>query len=173
MGQRSQVTTPLIREGTPIGVLVVQRQQQRAFTEREIALLEAFADQAVIAIENARLFQELEQRNAELRESNRQVGEALKQQTATADVLRVIASSPTNLQTILDTIAESVTLLCDGGITNMHRIDDQAHLYLAAVFASDSALAARPWSTNDRRPITETDCLTGGRCPAPSDGACR
>ena len=76
MRQRSQVSTPLVREGRPIGVLVVQRQQQRAFTEREIALLEAFADQAVIAIENARLFQELEQRTAELTE-------ALEQQTAT------------------------------------------------------------------------------------------
>ena len=67
------------------------------FTEQQIALLETFADQAVIAIENARLFEELEQRNAELQESNRQVTEALEQQTATAEVLRVIASSPTDL----------------------------------------------------------------------------
>jgi len=66
------------------------------FTEREISLLETFADQAVIAIENARLFQELEQRNSDLQESNRQVTEALEQQTATAEVLRIIASSPSD-----------------------------------------------------------------------------
>ena len=72
------------------------------FTEQQIALLETFADQAVIAIENARLFEELEQRNAELQESNRQVTEALEQQTATAEVLRVIASSPTQLERVLD-----------------------------------------------------------------------
>ena len=93
-GLRLQVVTPLLREGarsapSAIGPSI------GPFTDQQIALLETFADQAVIAIENARLFEELEQRNAELQESNRQVTEALEQQTATAEVLRVIASSPT------------------------------------------------------------------------------
>ena len=100
-GHRSNVAVPLLRQGTPIGVLSLTAIEPRAFTEERIALLESFADQAVIAIENARLFQELEQRNAELQESNRQVTEALEQQTATAEVLRVIASSPTDLQPVL------------------------------------------------------------------------
>ena len=96
-----------MREGVAIGVLAVHRASRRGpFTEREIALLETFADQAVIAIENARLFEELERRNA-TQESNRQVTEALEQQTATAEVLRVIASSPTDLQAVLEAIVET------------------------------------------------------------------
>src|SRR5436190_9590336 len=92
------------------------------FTDQEIKLLETFADQAVIAIENARLFEELEQRNAELQESNRQVTEALDQQTATAEVLRVIASSPTDLRSVLDAIAESTATLCEAAHVSIFRL---------------------------------------------------
>ena len=74
--------------------------------------METFADQAVIAIENARLFQELEQSNAELQESNRQVTEALEQQTALSDVLRVIASSPTDLARVLGIVTQSAARYC-------------------------------------------------------------
>jgi len=107
VSRRSQLAVPLLRGGESIGVLLMGRAELRPFTEREIALLETFADQAVIAIENARLFEELEQRNAQLQDSNRQVTEALEQQTATSEILRVIASSPTDAQPVLDAVVQS------------------------------------------------------------------
>jgi signal transduction histidine kinase len=106
MGNRSQVSVPLLRRGEPIGVLAAHRQEVRAFSASEIKLLETFADQAVIAIENARLFEELERRNREL-------NEALEHQTATAEVLRVIASTPTELDAVLQAIIDVASRLCD------------------------------------------------------------
>ena len=103
-GVRSVLAVPLLKETTLIGALVIHRREVRPFTEAQIKLLETFADQALIAIENVRLFQELQQRNRDLTE-------ALEQQTATSEVLRVIASSPTDLQPVLDAlIANAVRL---------------------------------------------------------------
>ena len=132
LGHRSQVSTPLLREDDVVGILVVQRRVQRAYSEREIALLEAFADQAVIAIENARLFQELEQRNAELQASNRQVTEALEHQTATAEVLQVIASSPTDVEAVLNAVAEATVRVCGAEDAHLRLLEGSSLRLVAA-----------------------------------------
>jgi signal transduction histidine kinase len=105
-GWRRMLGVPLIREGRTIGAFVVTWPTPGKTPERYVALLSTFADQAVIAIENARMFNELQARNAE-------VSEALEQQTATSEILRVIASSPADLKPVLDVVAENAARLCD------------------------------------------------------------
>ena len=104
---------PLQREGTTIGVLLLQRSIVQAFTDNEIALAETFADQAVIAIENVRLFEAEQQRTRELSES-------LEQQTATAEVLRVISSSPGDLEPVFQTMLENATRICEAKFGTMY-----------------------------------------------------
>ena len=118
-GYRSMVFTPLMSNGTPIGMISVTRKERGSFTAHYVQLLQTFADQAVIAIENVRLFDQVQARTEDLRKS-------LQQQTATADVLKVISRSVFDLQTVLDTLVESAYKLCGASLGLLYLRGDEA-----------------------------------------------
>jgi signal transduction histidine kinase len=116
VGFRSILAVPMLRDGLARGVISVARAEPGSFSDNQMALLKTFAEQAVIAIENVRLFTELQTRNSELTI-------ALDRQTATADVLRIIAQSPTKLQPVLDAIATSAVRLCAASDAVIERLE--------------------------------------------------
>src|SRR5216683_3435483 len=117
-GFRSVLSMPMLRGGDPVGVIVVSRAQPGPFSTAEVELLHTFADQAVIAIENVRLFTELEARNRDLTE-------ALDQQTATSEILHVISRSQTDVQPVFDTIVRSAVRLCNGLFCSLLQFDGE------------------------------------------------
>ena len=123
-GQRTTLATPLLREGAAIGVILMRRLEVRPFSDKQIRLLETFADQAVIAIENVRLFTELQEKNEALTHAHAQVTEALDQQTATAEILRVISQSPSDVGPVFTAIAESAARLCDADDASIVRLNE-------------------------------------------------
>jgi hypothetical protein len=124
-GVRTILGVPLLREGVAIGVLVLTRPVVEPFMEKQIELVTTFADQAVIAIENVRLFDEVQARTRELSES-------LEQQTATSEVLSVISSSPGELQPVINKLLENATRICNAkfGTMVLHEEDAFRHVAL-------------------------------------------
>src|SRR5437870_12079029 len=118
LGFRTILSVPLMREGVALGAIILRRTEVQLFSERQVALLQTFADQAVIAIENVRLF-------TELQASNRELTTALDKQTATSDILRVISRSQTNVQPVSDAlVASAVRLLrANTGVATRHAGD--------------------------------------------------
>src|SRR5262249_15996778 len=130
-GRRSTVVVPMLRDGEPVGTINVSRREPRPFSDNQINLLKTFPDQAAIPINNVRLFTELQEKNQALTAAHSQVTEALERQTATSEILRVISGSPTNLQPVLDAVAERVARLCSADDVKIHLVDGDT-LRLAA-----------------------------------------
>ena len=149
-GHRSILATPLLREGTPIGAITIRRMEVRPFSDNQIKLLETFADQAVIAIENVRLFKELEARNRDL--------------TATSEILRVISTSPTSVQPVFDAIVKNAVRLCEARFGAVFRLDSGL-VHLAAHHNLSETMLARWQSTYPMAPnsghVSGRTILTG------------
>jgi GAF domain-containing protein len=125
-----------MRDGVAIGAIVLRRSEARLFSERQIALLKTFADQAVIAIENVRLFEAEQQRTGEL-------GESLEQQTATSEVLRVISSSPSELTPVFESMLANATRLCDANFAALNLHDNGSFPLVAAHNAPEAYVEYR------------------------------
>jgi GAF domain-containing protein/anti-sigma regulatory factor (Ser/Thr protein kinase) len=136
-GYRATMVAPMMREDKMIGTIAINRAAPGFYTEKEVALARTFADQAVIAIENVRLFKELQARNAE-------VTEALEQQTATSEILRVISSTPADVMPVLDAVAHRAAQLCDAPDARILLVEGENLRYVTGFGALEGALPLTP-----------------------------
>jgi len=139
-GIRTFVVVPMFKDNEPVGNIAIYRQEVRPFTDKQIELVKNFAAQAVIAIENARLLNELRQRTNDLTERTADLTEALEQQTATSEVLRVISSSPGDLGPVFGSMLENAVRICDATFGNIYRWDGEA-LHIVATHNTPPAFA--------------------------------
>jgi hypothetical protein len=175
-GSRTQVLVPLLKDGRLVGAMVVFRKEVRPFTDKQIDLLKNFAAQAVIAIENARLLNELRQRTTDLTERTADLTEALDQQTATSEVLEVISRSPGGLDPVFQAMLEKAVRICDAKFGSILRWDNEAAHLVATHNAPPAFAEERRRSQNPADPKTSfgrmvAHAVSGGRhatAPDPS-----
>src|SRR5262249_15924226 len=156
-GHRTTLAVPLLREGAPLGAMALRRAKVEPFTHKQIELVTTFADQAVIAIENARLFEEVQARTRELAES-------LEQQTSTSNVLSVISRSPGDLEPVFAVVLQNAVRICDAkfGTLSLYDGDAYQNVTLHNVPAGLAAAPPRgpfrphPKSSKARDPTTNT-----------------
>ncbi len=162
-GFRSVLALPLLQDGVPIGAISLGRVAPGAFPDAQVALLRTFADQAVIALDNVRLFREVEARNQGL-------AEALEQQTATSDILRVISASRTDVQPVFDTIARAALRFCSAEFANVFTFDGSL-IHLAAIENANADYVAKVRALFPRPPgrgtAVERAIATGQVCIIP------
>src|SRR5262249_30854136 len=148
-GIRTILGVPLLREGSPIGVIILQRRRVQPFTDKQIELATTFADQAVIAIENVRLFDEVKARTRDLSES-------LEQQTATSEVLQVISTSPGELQPVFEAMLANATRLCEAKFANLFLYEKDSFRIVAQQNAPHAY--AERWRRNPVLVVDDNPC---------------
>ena len=130
---RTLVVVPMLKDNEVVGIIAIYRREVRLFTDKQIELLTNFAAQAVIAIENTRLLNELRQRTDDLTERTAEISEALEQQTATSEVLQVISSSPGDLEPVFATMLQNAVRICDAKFANIYRWEGETMRIVAAL----------------------------------------
>ena len=156
-GYRTVLAVPLLRGGTTIGVFGLTRDEVNPFTEMQIELVTTFADQAVIAIENVRLFEAEQQRTREL-------AELLEQQTAISEILRVISNSPSDVQPVLDSLAEHAARICEAQVVDIVIVYNEV-FWIAASFGELSAAVERRTGATGPRHGDRPLHLRSAACP--------